>query len=92
MIGGGFLPIGPTLGYDGANQFFGGADTRMALANGVTGQETPAELASLGAQDKTAALKQAAGNTQYLYATAWDEANRRKQAEARQRGGLNVFG
>lgn len=92
-IGGSFL-VGPTLGYQGANQFFNGADTRLALANRVTGQESPAELAGIGAQDKAAALQQAQGGINYEYATAWQEANDRRRREEAQRNQnrLNVFG
>lgn len=91
MIGG-FSPfVGTTLGYQGANQFYGGADTRRALASQATGNESPAELFALGAADKAAALQQAQGRFNYQYATAWQEANDRKRREENERGRFNAF-
>jgi hypothetical protein len=65
--------FGGVAGVQNANQ------ERMALANGVTGNESPAQIASLAQADKAAALKSAASGFTADYGDAWEQQAKRMQ-------------
>lgn len=74
--GGGF---GATLGIDGAFGAQNANQSRMALANGVTGNESQGEIAGIAQADKATTLKSAAGSIGSDYGYAWDEQSKRMQ-------------
>lgn len=63
--------------FPSAEKMFRAGDARLALANQVTGQETPAQLAAIQALDKELSLNQIQGEVEYQYQMAWqDQASR----------------
>lgn len=76
------------LAHSGATGMFGVNQSRLALANGVTGNESQGDIASLAAQDKALTLQGIQAKTQYEVAQALqDTATRmkKKNEETRQR-------
>lgn len=64
------------------------ADARAALANQVTGHETPAQLAELQKKDKALELDQVQAKFNYAYGNAWQEqleAIQKKKMEQKKR-------
>ncbi len=77
---------GASLSFNSAAGFMGDDDARVALANQVTGNETPAEIASIAAQDKALALHSAMAKTNYEVGLAMQDAgmsNQKKEMERR---------
>jgi pyrroline-5-carboxylate reductase len=62
------------LSFAGAGAMMGVNQDRMALANGVTGSESPATMASLGAMDKAFELQGAQAKTNYEVAQVMQQA------------------
>ena len=70
---------GTSLTFDSAAGFMDADDARVALANRVTGKETPAQLALIAAYDKALALKSAQDKTNYEVGLAMQDAAIRHQ-------------
>ncbi len=76
------------LSFAGAGNAFAADQSRMDLANSVTGNESPAEVADIAAQDKALALDSASSRLQYEVAQALQQraqAMRKKDQEQRER-------
>jgi hypothetical protein len=58
------------LAYSSAGLMFGANQARMGLANGVTGNESQAEVASLAAQDKALTFQGIQAQTNYQVSQA----------------------
>ena len=80
-IGSGLITSGI---FSAADDMFTYADKRMALANRVTGQETPEQLAAIQQQDKQLALKQIQAEVRYEYYNAWQEQREQRRKKARE--------
>lgn len=79
--------------YDGAGAVFDANQGRLALANRVTGNESPQELIALNEADKRLQFQAIQGNLNYEYGYAWQEANeRRRQKDREQRQRLFQMG
>ncbi len=90
MAGAGFAT---NLIYDGAAGFFDANQQRMALANRVTGNETPEELIAINNQDKQLAFQGIRDKINYEIGNAMEEANeRRRQKDREQRQRLFQMG
>jgi hypothetical protein len=73
---------------DAAFSLQGIDEARLALANRVTGNETPEQLAAIQKLDKALELKRAQAQLNYDYHSAWFEhqqARRKKNRDQRQR-------
>jgi hypothetical protein len=66
------------LGLSAGNNMFSDMDARMELADSVTGNETPEQLAQIQAKDKQLALKKVKNELLYNYTDAWQEQLDRK--------------
>jgi plasmid stability protein len=77
-----------SLSFSGAGNAMAANEARMGLANGVTGNESQPEVASLAAQDKALSLESAYSGIQYQVAQAMQQsaqAMKKKDQEQRQR-------
>ena len=85
MIGlGGLMSAG--LSFNSVGAGFGANQNRMALANGVTGNESPQQIASLAQSDKASALQSAKAGIGYDVANAtWDGHTKNKKDAVAQR-------
>ncbi len=76
------------LGYDSAANMFGANQARLDLANGGTGYESQAGVASLAAQDKALKFAGIQAQTNYQVAMALQDSAqnlRRKNQEQKER-------
>ncbi|HEY9685969.1 MAG TPA: hypothetical protein V6C52_03240 [Coleofasciculaceae cyanobacterium] len=69
--------MGISLGLDGVAGVQHANQERMALANGVTGNESPEQIVGLAQADKAASLKAAVSGIKADYGDAWAEQSKR---------------
>jgi hypothetical protein len=83
--------FGMSLGLDGAFGAQGANQDRMALANGVNGNESPGQIASLAQADKAASLRSASSSIDSNYGYEWDAQGKRiHKANIEQQQRLNI--
>jgi hypothetical protein len=69
--------------HQGANLMFGAMDRQMALANRVTGNESPRDIAQLARMDKALALQAAHAQTMYQVGLAMQASAAKMQEQDR---------
>jgi hypothetical protein len=87
--------MGANLGFNGVAGVQNANQERLALANGVTGNESQEQIAALAQSDKAATLQSSAGGFTADYGYAWEQQAKRMHKkniqQAQRLQGLSLY-